>query len=151
MLGAVKVRTKTYAVIRDFAKLGKAEYLVAAGIGENGAIPGHEFVQTTQPANQFVSRPKVKMISIAEYDLRADFFQRFVAKSFHCSLRAHRHEERGIDAAVRSIQDSTARSAFICFYYFEGELHAFSVSGENPRSAHLDRHIDGPNADRDGE
>src|SRR5438477_9590753 len=98
MRGAVKMRTKTYAVIRNFAKLGKAEYLVAAGIGENGAIPGHKFVQTAQSANQFASRAKVKMVSIAEDDLRAQFFQRLVAKSFHCSLRAHRHEERGIDA-----------------------------------------------------
>ena len=42
MLGAVEMGTKAHAVVGDFAEIGEAEDLVAAGIGEHGAAPGHE-------------------------------------------------------------------------------------------------------------
>jgi hypothetical protein len=59
MFGAIEMGFEASAVVGDFAKFGKTENLIAAGIGEDGAIPGHEFVQATKPANEFMPRTKI--------------------------------------------------------------------------------------------
>ena len=45
MFGAVEMRAEGDALVGDFAQFAEAENLKAAGIGEDGAGPGHEFVQ----------------------------------------------------------------------------------------------------------
>src|SRR5262249_18334635 len=124
MLGAVKVGTKADALIGDFSKFGQTEYLITAGIGENGPVPGHEFVQTAQLANPLVAGTQIKVVGIAENDLRAEFFQRFVAEAFYRSLRAYGHENRRFDQAVRSGQSSAPRTAGFRFGNLESERHA---------------------------
>src|SRR5882724_8985288 len=145
MLGAVEVGTEAHAVIRDFAQFGKTKDLVAARIGKDRSVPGHEFVQPTEIANQFMAGPKIKMIRIAQNDLRAEFFERFVTQTLHCPLRTHRHEEGCIDCTVWSVQAAAPCSSRIGFRNFEREIHSFSVSGENPGNAHLARNVDCPN------
>ena len=113
MLRAIKVRTKTHSFISDFAKLGKTEYLVAAGIGEDGSIPGHEPVQAAKFANQFVTGTEVQMIGVAKNNLRAEFFQGFVPERLDRSLCANWHEKRRVDAAMRRVQNATTRATGI--------------------------------------
>src|SRR5690349_5533800 len=43
--GAIQVRAKRHALLADLAQVAEAEDLVTAGIGEDGARPGHEAVQ----------------------------------------------------------------------------------------------------------
>ena len=145
MLGAIEVRTEAHAVVRNFAQFGKTEDLVAAGIGEDRSVPGHEFVESAEIANQLMAGPKIKMIRIPENDLCAEFLQCLVAQTLHRSLRAHGHEERAIDRTVRSVQAAAPCSRRIGIRNFEREIHSFSVSGENPGNAHLARNVDRPN------
>jgi hypothetical protein len=72
-------------------------------------------VQAAESANQLVAGAKVKMIGVAKNNLRAEFFQRFVAKGLHRSLCADGHEERSVDAAMRRIQDAATRATWIDF------------------------------------
>src|SRR5258707_15469256 len=95
-------------------------------------------------------RTKKEVIGIAENDLCAEFFQRFIAQALYRCLRAHRHEYRRFVRSVRGGRPSAARSACISFENFEREVHSLSVSGENPRESHLDRHIDRPSLDDAG-
>ena len=60
------MRTKTHAVVGDFAEIGEAEDLVTAGISEDGAAPGHERMQATEFADQGMSGTKVKMVGVGE-------------------------------------------------------------------------------------
>ena len=97
MLGAVEMGTKVHAFVGYFSQFGKAEDLVAAGIGENRARPGHEFVQAAKPADEFMAGTQIKMIGVGQDDFRAELFEGFVAQALHRGLRAHRQEKRSLD------------------------------------------------------
>src|SRR5260370_42692343 len=97
------MRTEAHSVIGNLAQGGKAKNMIAARIGEYRSVPGHEFVQSAKFADRFMARAKIQMIGISEDNLRAEFFQCFVAQRLYGSLRAHRHEERSIDRAMWSI------------------------------------------------
>ena len=104
MLGAIEMRAKCDAFVRDFAQLAEAENLEAAGIGENRARPGHEFVQPAHRANQFVARTKIKMIGIREKYLHAEIFEILLRLPFHRGRCSHGHERRRVNHAVRRRQ-----------------------------------------------
>ena len=91
--------------------MAEAENLEAAGIGEQGPLPGHEAVQTAQLAHLFGARPQVEMVSIGQQDLRAQLFQRFLRHAFDRGQRSHRHEHRSFDLAMRSDQPPCPRCA----------------------------------------
>src|SRR5438552_1814871 len=59
MCVAVKVRTEDDARFGDLAERAQAEDLEAAGIGENGPWPTHEFVQPTEGADGLVAGAQV--------------------------------------------------------------------------------------------
>src|ERR1700674_680604 len=64
MLRAVEMRTEAHALIGHFSQFGKAEDLIAAGVREDGARPGHELMKPAELAHEFVARTKIEMISI---------------------------------------------------------------------------------------
>lgn len=68
------------------------------------------------------------MIGVCENDLRAEFFERFIAESFDGGLRANRHEERSFDRAVGS-GHTAAAGIGIGFENFEGKAHDRSLTG----------------------
>src|SRR2546425_588304 len=104
------MRTEAHAFVGDLAKLGKAEHLVAAGIGENGARPGHKLVQAAETANQFVAGTQIKMIGVGENDFRAKFFERLLRERLDGSLRADRQKKRSLHDAVRRGEATAARA-----------------------------------------
>src|SRR6266702_4238272 len=108
MLGAIEMGTETHAVVRYFSQFGKAEDLIAAGIGEDGARPGHEMMQAAKFANEFVPRAQIEMIGIRENNFRAELFERFIAQAFYGGLRAYRQEKRSLDGAVGRGQAAAA-------------------------------------------
>ena len=59
MLGAVEMRAEAHAFVGNFAKVGEAEDLEAAGIGEDRAGPRHEFVEAAEFSNQFVAGAQI--------------------------------------------------------------------------------------------
>src|SRR5579859_5155100 len=101
MFRTVQVRTESHALVRNFSQFRKAENLESAGVRQNRAIPRHEFVQSAYAAHQLVPRSQIEMISIPKDDFRAEFFERFIAQTFHRRLRADWHEKRRFHRAVR--------------------------------------------------
>jgi len=113
VLGAVEVRTKTHAFVGDAAKLGEAENLIAAGVGEDGVRPGHELMQATEAANQFVAGTQIKMIGVGEEDFRAQLFERFLRECFDGSLRADGKKKWRFHCAVGRGEAAAPRSSGI--------------------------------------
>src|SRR5260370_7502185 len=134
MLRTVEMGTETHALIGHFSQFGKAEDLVAAGIGEDGARPGHELVQAAKLADKFVSGAQIKMIGVSENDFSAEVFERFLGKGFDGGLRAHGHEEWSFDVAVGRGQAATPRPGGVGFSYVQRKIHTPSLSEENPRN-----------------
>ncbi len=128
MLGSIEVRTENHAVIGDFAEIGQAKHLKAAGIGEDRARPGHETMQPAQTPDPFVPRPKIEMIGVAEQDLNAKLAERLLRQSLDRALRADRHECRRVDDAMRSRETSQPRARRIGLQDFEAKFHLCEFS-----------------------
>ncbi len=128
MLGPIEVRTENHTVIGDFAEIGQAKHLKAAGIGEDRPRPGHETMQPAQAPDPFVARPKIKMISVAKQDLNAKLAERLLRQSLHRALRPDRHERRRVDHAMRCCETPQPRARRIGLQNFEMEFHPFESS-----------------------
>ncbi len=94
------------ALFADFAQFIEAENLKTAGIGKDGARPGHETVQPAQLAYLLHSGPQIQVVGVAEQNLHAKFFENVLRNAFDGSQRADRHEDRSFDLAVGSQQAS---------------------------------------------
>src|SRR5664279_2608527 len=64
MRRAVEMRAEGHAIFRDLAQIAKAENLKAAGVGEDGMVPGHELLHPTKLANCLDTGPQIKMVGI---------------------------------------------------------------------------------------
>src|SRR5262249_51531533 len=123
MARAVYVRLKLHAFFREFPKGGEAEDLKAAAIGQNSAIPGHELMQTAKLIDQQVGRTQIEMISIAENNPCAEFFQHLLGQSLNRTLCTDRHKGRRFDNSVRSGNTPGSRQRFRIFSnYFKRKL-----------------------------
>jgi len=79
---AVEMRTEAYPVVGDFAQIGEAEDLVTAGIGEDGAAPGHERMQAAEFADERMTGTQIKMVGVGENDFGAEGFEGFLGEGF---------------------------------------------------------------------
>src|SRR6266404_4269891 len=92
------------------------------------------------------------MISVGENDRSAELFQRSLCQCFDGRRRAHGHERRRLDDAVRRTQPTPPRSRRrILLLYFKRKTHPKSVSGENPSAANSTNYINGPHAESNRE
>ena len=129
VLGREKVRTsvevgaEAHAVVAHFAQLVEREDLKAPRIGEQGARPTDEFVQAAHAADGLVAGAQIKVIGVAENDLSAERFERFLRDGFDRSLRADRHEDGGFDGPMRQNQTRAASAAGARLQHFEGDVH----------------------------
>src|SRR5262249_16200440 len=101
------MRPKTHTLFRHLAQFAQTKNLKAAGVGKQRPIPAHELMQPAKPSHQFMPRPQIKMIGVAQNDLRAQLFGTKILKnilrtSFHRGCRSYRHECRCFDVAMRS-------------------------------------------------
>ncbi len=108
---SVDVRLKTDPFCCDPGQLGKGEHLEAAAVGQDGAAPVHEPVQSMKPVDDLAARPQVEMIGIAEDDLGAASGQLFGRDGLHRSQRAHRHEYRCFHRPVGRLHHAGPRKA----------------------------------------
>src|SRR5580704_18371442 len=100
------MRPKHHTFFIDLAQLVQAENLKAARVGEDRAPPRHKAVQSAQLPHSLNSRPQIKVISIAENDLGAEFFQSLLRNAFDRRDRAHRYKHRRLNLAMRRRQPS---------------------------------------------
>ena len=72
---AVQMRGKSNALFGNLAELGQTEYLESTAVSQDRPIPAGEFVQPPQIGHQFVARPQMQMIGVAEHNLRSNLPQ----------------------------------------------------------------------------
>ena len=104
MLGAINVRTENYAVLANIPQFGQAEHLKTAAVGQNRLIPVHKFVQTAGLSHQLMARAHIKMIRIAQNNLRAHLIQFLGCHTFYGCLCANGHKNRCLNFAVCGFQ-----------------------------------------------
>ena len=101
-----------HALLLDFAQAGQREHLESAGIGEDRLIPAHELVQPARLFDEVFAGADMQVIRVGEDDLRTDLVQFARGHALDGRLRAHRHEDRGLDVAVRSMHNAAAGMGF---------------------------------------
>jgi len=101
---AVQVRTEADALVGDLAQLAQTEDLKAARVGQHGARPTDEAMQPAHAADSLMARPQVEVVGVAEDDLRAQLFEHVLGDGLDGAGRAHRHEDRRLDGAVRQMK-----------------------------------------------
>ncbi|MCY1374595.1 hypothetical protein D9M69_619450 [compost metagenome] len=99
------MRIKKNTLFGNLPDLLQAEHLVPAGVGQYGPVPAIELMQPTRFFQNIKPRPQVKMISIAQDDLRGDVFGQFpLMHSLYGASRTYRHKYGGKDLAVTGHQ-----------------------------------------------
>ena len=104
------MRLEPRALVGDPAHAREAEHLIAAAVGEDRPVPGHEPVQPAAPRDQIVTGPQVQVIGVAQNDLGAERLEAVVERGLHRAARADRHERRRLDAAVRECEGTASRA-----------------------------------------
>ena len=91
----------------DLADAGAQRHdLESAGIGEGRPVPSGPAGQPAFFSDLFGNVAQV--IAVAEHGLRVDVLQIFHGDEAHLALCAHRHEGRGLDVAMRRMDDAGA-------------------------------------------
>ena len=121
MAAAVDVALEGATLLSELAYACQRENLETSAVGEYGAVPGNEFVQSSRRTQDVKPRPKVEMIGVAQNDLRPYIlFQVSVVHALDGTYGAHGHKDGGFYLAVVSCQHSAScRTVLICFYKFE--------------------------------
>ena len=103
---AVDMAAKGHAVIVQPAVVGQAEDLIAAGIGEDGAVIGHKSVQPAQALDQLMAGAQIEVIGVGEDQLAAGFGKVARLQRLDIGKRAHRRKGGHVDGAVRRVKDA---------------------------------------------
>ena len=97
------------AFLRNFTKRLQRENLEAAGVSDDGFVPGHEAVQAAHFADQLVAGPEMEVIGVGEDHLGAHRGQIFRIERFDRSQCAHRHERWSFNLSMRRREKPGAR------------------------------------------
>ncbi len=108
-LRAVEDRAELDAVVGELERVGEAEDLEAARVGEDGAVPVHERVQTAGVAHDVGTGAQVEVVGVGEQHLRADVVQLRRGDALDGRAGADRHEDRRLDGTVGGVEASPAR------------------------------------------
>src|SRR5579862_8167783 len=116
------MRAEHDALFGHLAKIAEAEYLEASGVGEDWVVPRHELLHAAELAHHADAWPQIKVIGVVQQDFDAQFLQYILWNSLNRCDRAHRHEHRRLNFAVRCGEASGARLA-VAGFNFEVEGH----------------------------
>ena len=95
------MRAEGDARFGDGAQRSQRHDLESAGIGQDRVRPVHEAVQSAQGRDALGAGPQHQVIGVAEQDLGAGGGDRLRLHRLHRRGRAHGHEGRRLDGAVR--------------------------------------------------
>ena len=124
MAASVDVGLEVDAVGVELAHLGEAEHLETAGIGQVGALPGGEVVQTAGFAQQIESGTQIEVIRIGQDNGGVERFDLFDAQGLDGAIGADGHEDGRFDVAVVGMDDATACFT-ACFLEFVSDWTFF--------------------------
>src|ERR1035437_2157696 len=96
------------------------ENLEAARVSDGRALPAHEFRESSGSLYDFLTRLKIEMIRICEYDFSPERFQLIGQNAFHVGLRTDRSEGRSMDDTMgRGKNTRTSTSGARALFYLE--------------------------------
>ena len=102
---SVQMGRKGHALFGDLAQLGQAEHLKSAAIGQDGAVPAGELVQAAHVGHQLVAGAQMKVVGVAEHDLRTDILQVLCRQAaLDGTCRCDVLERRGLHGAVHGLE-----------------------------------------------
>ena len=117
VLAAVYDRREVDPVGIELERVCQREDLETAAIGEDGFIPAHELMDAAGAFDDVGSRAVVEMVGVGEDDLRPELFERVGHHAFDGSGGSHRHEDGGLDIAMRRMEATPARGCLGVFCY----------------------------------
>ena len=109
MAAVVVGRDEANALVGELDSIVMRENLEPARIGEDGPVPVHEGVQAAHLLDQVCARTHCEMVRVGEHDLRSEVAHRLPGNALDRRTRADGHEDRGLDVAMRRMQDAHAR------------------------------------------
>ena len=113
MRRAINMRAESHATFGNGPKLAQRHDLIAAGIGQDRAVPAHEAMEAAESRDPLGSRAQHEVIGVAENDICARGFDVVDEHGFDRRGGADRHEGGGVDDAARSCDFSKARVAVV--------------------------------------
>ena len=127
---------KGHAVRVQLTTMRQAEHLIAAGIGQNRAIPAHKTVQSSKPLDQIVAGAQIKMIGIRQQERVAQLRQVARLQGLDVRRGAHRCKGRHLHRAVGCAKCGTTRAP-ICPVNLKRELFGHISLAFGSRRLHL--------------
>ena len=122
---AVDMGLEVDPLLFDFPQSCEGKDLKPAAIGEDGAIPVHEFMESPHIVNEVVARSDMEVVGIGQFDLTADLpqFHRIHA-AFDCGAGPDVHKHGCLDISVDGMQNASSRSP-VLLQQFKFFLHGF--------------------------
>ena len=102
------MRAELDAVVGELERVGEREDLEAAGVGEDGAVPVHERVESARVAHDVGAGTQVEMVGVGQHHLRTDVAKLRCGDALDGRARADRHEHGRLDGAVGGMEASSA-------------------------------------------
>ncbi len=99
--GAVEMGLEGDAVFVELSQLGQRHDLIAAGIGEDRAVPVHETMQSPELGDALGAGAEHQMIGVGENDVGAGLAHVLGEHGLHRRAGADRHEGRRADGPTR--------------------------------------------------
>ena len=84
----------------------QAQHLEPSGVGESGAIPGHEPAHSPGLVHQIGARLQEEVVGIGQHGLGTQIGELIGGERLDAGLGAHDDERRGRDVAVRGVDDA---------------------------------------------
>ena len=100
VFAAVNVGAEPDVVVVHPPKSAHAEGLEAAAVGQDGPGPAHKAVQSAQPVDRGHAGAQVKVVGVAQDNLRAQVHHLVGGQRLDRGLGSHRHKHRGGHGAV---------------------------------------------------
>ncbi len=127
-------RAEGHALLGNLAQGTQAEYLEAAGIGQDRAVPVHEIVQRAVLADDSGAGPQHQVKGVAENDFGAGGAQFLGRHRLDRAIGAHRHERRCLYRASRKLECPAPRRAVTVG---PGEVHGAPASAATSSRADM--------------
>ncbi len=100
---------KFNALLGDVAQCGERKNLKPSGVGQDGSVPAHEFVQSAEVANQLIAWTEMQVIRVGKDHLCADGFEICGIECLDSGGGTDGHESWSFDFAVWSCENASAR------------------------------------------
>ena len=130
---AVIGRDEDRRLVVDLRHGTQADQLVAAAVGEDGPVPPHETMQAAPALHDGDTGSQRQVVRVAEDDLDSTGAHLCRVQRLHRGLRAHGHERRRAEVAVRGGDDTGARRTAACLEAKRGHAPACQQSMQSPK------------------